>query len=1087
MSQGHTTPFSGRSADGPSQPPIVDEGAVRNDARDQTAGVNGEETPPAESASSGGRSVGTDLYRHIVESANQGIWAIDSEQRTIFINVKLAEVLGYRPEEVMGRPGWDLVFPEDHAEGVRRWTERKQGAESQSEFRLRGKDGTEVWFHAATSPLLDDEGRFAGALGLFTDITERRRADEALRQSERRARQLADAMPHIVWTAGAEGTVDYFNGRWYEYTGMSPEASLAQTGWRSVIHPDDLGRLLAVRDSAVEEGHVFQADVRLRDREGTYRWHMVRSVPVLDESGRVTRRFGTATDVDDRRQAEEELRASEERFRCLAESIPQMVWTASPDGSVDYTTPRALAFLGVAPDQVQGWAWMDLLHPDDRRRTADAWEQALRTGNEYRVEYRFRNGATGAYRWFLAHAQSQRDDAGQIVGWYGTCTDIDAQWRDQHEIVRLNRDLRARVDELETIFKTVPIGIAIAEDAACARMRSNPAFERILEIPAGANSSRTAPLGERPENYTTGRDGRDLPPEDLPMQVAARTGQPVTSAETEIRFEDGRTKLLFGNASPLFDEDGQPRGAVGAFLDMTEWRRVEAALKNNEEQLRLAIQATDLGLFDRDLATNTLWWSDRCKAIFGLPPDAPINLDELYRRVHPEDRPCVKDSIERALDPAGVGIYEADYRCVWDDGTVRWVAAKGRVSFEERDGERRAVRIVGTVQDITARKDAEAQLKAAKEAAETASRAKDRFLAVLSHELRTPLSPVITAGALLEMTPGLTPEVQEYLAMIRRNIGLETRLIDDLLDLSRVISGKLRLDRRPTHLNALVRHVLDIVGGEVYEKGLIVETDLAARSDLVDVDPARLQQVIWNLVKNAAKFTSNGGTIRVATRPAGEGRVEVEVRDTGKGIDPEALPYIFDAFEQGDPAITQQFGGLGLGLSIAKAVVDRHGGTLRASSDGPDLGSSFTVTLALLPSANEGRDDAGQPPADPPPARLRVLFVEDHADTARAMVKLLERAGYQVDWADSVAAALRLAAARPFDVVVSDLGLPDGSGYELMQVLKDRYSARGIALSGFGMEGDILRGRESGFLEHLVKPVDVATLAQAIRRVARLR
>ena len=391
------------------------------------------------------------------------------------------------------------------------------------------------------------------------------------------------------------------------------------------------------------------------------------------------------------------------------------------------------------------------------------------------------------------------------------------------------------------------------------------------------------------------------------------------------------------------------------------------------------------------------------------------------------------------------------------------------------------------MQDITARKDAEAQLKEAKEAAETASRAKDRFLAVLSHELRTPLSPVVTAVALLEMTPGLTPEMQEYLAMIRRNIGLETRLIDDLLDLSRVITGKLRLDRRPTHLNALVQHVLDIVGGEVYEKGLVVETDLAARSDLVDVDPARMQQVIWNLVKNAAKFTPHGGTIRVATRQAGENGIEVEVRDTGKGMSPESLPHIFDAFEQGDPAITQQFGGLGLGLSIAKAIVDRHGGKIRAASDGLGLGSSFTVTLALLPTSREGPDDDGQPPADPLGGRVRVLFVEDHADTARAMAKLLERSGYQVHWADCVAAALRIAAERPFDVVVSDLGLPDGSGYELMQTLKDRYGARGIALSGFGMEGDILRGRESGFLEHLVKPVNVATLDQAIRRVARLR
>ncbi len=275
----------------------------------------------------------------------------------------------------------DLLFPADHGEGEWLSAERKPGEVGQVESRLRRKDGTEVWFHAAISPLRNVEGQFAGILGLFTDITERRRADEALRLTDRQARLLADSMPHIVWTARADGTVDYFNGRWYEYTGMSPEESLKHLGWRLAVHSDDLGRLLNVRDSAVAEGHVFQADVRLRDREGAYRWHIVRSVPAIDESGRVVRRFGTATDIDDRMQAEEALRADEQRFRFLAESIPQMVWTACPDGSVDYSSPRFLEYLGVAREQVHGWAWMDLLHPDDRQRVVDAWRARAPRGD----------------------------------------------------------------------------------------------------------------------------------------------------------------------------------------------------------------------------------------------------------------------------------------------------------------------------------------------------------------------------------------------------------------------------------------------------------------------------------------------------------------------------------------------------------------------------------------------------------------------------------------------------------------------------------------------------------------------------------
>ena len=206
---------------------------------------------------------------------------------------------------------------------------------------------------------------------------------------------------------------------------MPPEESLKHLGWRLAVHPDDLGRLLNVRDPAVEQGHVFQADVRLRDREGAYRWHMVRSVPAIDESGRVVRRFGTATDIDDRMRAEEASRAGEQRFRFLAESIPQMVWTARLDGSVDYSSPRFLEYLGAAREQVDGWAWMDLLHPDDRQRVVDAWTQALREGTEYRVECRLR-GVNRAYRWFLGHARLQRDDtsrigAGTVPGPTSTC------------------------------------------------------------------------------------------------------------------------------------------------------------------------------------------------------------------------------------------------------------------------------------------------------------------------------------------------------------------------------------------------------------------------------------------------------------------------------------------------------------------------------------------------------------------------------------------------------------------------------------------------------------------------------------------
>ncbi len=488
-------------------------------------------------------------------------------------------------------------------------------------------------------------------------------------------------MPHIVWTANGEGEVEYFNGRWYEYTGLSPEAPLSALDWRSVVHPEDRGRLLALRDPAVVEGQGFQADVRLRDRAGNFRWHIIRSVPVCDESGRVIRRFGTATNIDDRRRAEEALRASEQRFRFLAESIPHLVWTCGPDGVVDYASPRLLAYLDITLDRAPSPTWTESLHPDDRAPTIAAWERSVREGTEYLVEHRLR-GADGEYRWFLGQALPQRDEAGRLVGWYGTCTDIDSRRRSRHEIERLNRDLKARVDELETLFKTIPIGIVIAEDSRCARIRANPAMERLLETPPGANASLTAPPEERPENFRFRREARPVPPDDLPMQVAAREGWPVLADTLEAAFADGRTKVIHGNAAPLFDEEGRPRGAVGAFMDVTEWRRVETALADSEERLRLAVEATGLGLFDRDLATDELRWSPRTKAIFGLPADRPITFDGFLAMIHPEDRDRARDAIERAQDPAIAAGYDTEYRCVRNDGTTRWVHAKGRAIFE---------------------------------------------------------------------------------------------------------------------------------------------------------------------------------------------------------------------------------------------------------------------------------------------------------------------------------------------------------------------------------------------------------------------
>jgi signal transduction histidine kinase len=383
------------------------------------------------------------------------------------------------------------------------------------------------------------------------------------------------------------------------------------------------------------------------------------------------------------------------------------------------------------------------------------------------------------------------------------------------------------------------------------------------------------------------------------------------------------------------------------------------------------------------------------------------------------------------------------------------------------------------------REAAEVELHKAKEVAEAANRAKDAFLAVLSHELRTPLSPILTTVHLLELEPGLSPEVREAVEVIKRNVELEARLIDDLLDVTRIARGKLQLHLQPVELHDIVDAVLQICQSEVRGKQHRIRTELNAPRDLVQGDPARLQQVLWNLLKNAVKFTPAHGNIVVRTSneqtPDGE-RVVLEVVDNGIGIAPDRLPHIFSAFEQGDPIINRQFGGLGLGLAIAHALVEKHHGTLTACSDGLNQGACFRVSLPLLPE-QAANDQPRRTPGIRTDGHTRILLIEDHQDTARAMSRLLQRMGHQVQVAGTVKTATQLLDSEPFDLLISDIGLPDGSGVDLMRSIRSRHSIPAIALTGFGMDQDIANCREAGFSEHLVKPVDTAKLKAVIQHL----
>ena len=413
-----------------------------------------------------------------------------------------------------------------------------------------------------------------------------------------------------------------------------------------------------------------------------------------------------------------------------------------------------------------------------------------------------------------------------------------------------------------------------------------------------------------------------------------------------------------------------------------------------------------------------------------------------------------------------------------DDGACRNIQA---VETARTDAQGQTEWVVGTNLDVTERTRTEESIRRAKEIAENANAAKDRFLAILSHELRTPLTPVLAAAEILEGADTLAAEQRTLAKMIHRNIELEARLIDDLLDITRIAHNKLQLRTVTVDVHEAIAHVLDMCREDSAAKRVAVTADLEAARHHAEADPARLQQILWNLISNAIKFTPEAGRLAVRTGNTPEGRLQVQVIDNGVGIDPEMLPRIFDAFEQGGRDVTKQFGGLGLGLAIAKALVEMHGGTIQASSDGKERGATITVTLPVsVKVLPEGREHE---PRDAATLNCSLLLVEDHADTRRTMAKLLTMIGCKVKTAGTVAEAMDAAAAERFDLVLSDIGLPDGTGLDLMRRGKAQFGLRGIALSGFGMEEDVAKSLEAGFEAHLTKPVNILVLAEMLRRL----
>jgi len=517
--------------------------------------------------------------------------------------------------------------------------------------------------------------------------------------------------------------------------------------------------------------------------------------------------------------------------------------------------------------------------------------------------------------------------------------------------------------------------------------------------------------------------------------------------------------------------------------------RAEADLAISETRYRSLVESIPALIWVAD-AQGAI--TDNNRALYeytGLTHDQLRGHDWL-KIIHPADAQRVEDLWDRSLRSGQD--YSSEYRirraC---DGAYRWHSVQATL---RKDQQGKPLAWFGTCMDIEDRKLAERQLKAARIsaekarfAAESASKAKDNFLAVLSHELRNPLNPVMVTVSILRHDPRFgDPETRELLDVIWRNVELEARLIDDMLDVTRIERGKIELHRRPIDLADVIRHAVEVCLPDIQARKLEFVIGVSDGPYLIDADAVRLQQVFWNLLKNAIKFTPVGGCVGVRCCRDGD-FVVAEVTDSGDGIEPANLERIFNAFEQADRAITRQFGGLGLGLTISKALVELHGGTIHASSPGKGRGATFRVRMPLRSPTSAHAPDPAPPVALAAPVStvcLRILLVEDHADTASVLARFLRMSGHRVDVAPDVATALQLAAGHGFDLLISDLGLPDGSGLDLLQTLRSRaFTFPALAMTGYGQETDIKQCRDAGFADHLTKPIDLERFQRAIAAI----
>ncbi|MCW1886057.1 PAS domain-containing protein [Luteolibacter flavescens] len=646
------------------------------------------------------------------------------------------------------------------------------------------------------------------------------------------------------------------------------------------------------------------------------------------------------------------------------------------------------------------------------------------------------------------------------------------------ELEKALRDARSRLD---TTLAAAEIG-TWEYDVVNNLVTADPNMARIFGI-----DESIATTGAPIEEYI-----RSIHPDDV-EGVLSEIGRGIDSGdryEAEYRLigSDGTIRWVVARGRITRDDAGRAIRLPGVVVDITPQRLAELELRATHSRWHLALESAGLGAWNIDPATMTMRTDNRFRMIFH-GSIAPISYEQSFAALHPDDAARVRDAVAASVDPESAVPYSEEYRVIHPDGSVHWVASKGRANFEGTGASRRLVSFDGTVSDITERKNAEAEHRKTETALRElaaklseADRRKDEFLATLAHELRNPLAPIRTGLEVMRMS-GDKPEVVERLRrMMEQQTTQLVRLIDDLMDMSRITSGKIQLSSGSILLAPVIHSAIDAVQSAIDQAGHRLEIDLPASTPPVTGDPARIAQVVSNLLTNAVRYTNPGGTISLSVAAA-DGQAVIRVKDNGIGISPDMLEAVFEMFRQTDQVGQRSRGGLGIGLTLVQRLVDLHGGSVQALSDGLGHGSEFVVRLPLCTREDSGEASIAGPEM-PPPAPRRILVVDDNLDAAETLSLSLTIGGNEVRTAHDGEDCIAAAAAFLPDIILMDIGMPRMDGYEAAREIRRQPWSTGmvlVALTGWGQESDRDKTRDAGFDHHLVKPVEPAALMDLMR------